>query len=128
MMISHISTVGINVRDPDAALDFYTGKLGFEVRKKVDTPNFKWYEIAPPNAESTLVLVTEGYGVFDADRIGKYTGVSFRTESIHDLFTTYTERGVHFTCEPTLESYGQWFASFADQDGNEFFVFQPEDE
>jgi len=124
-VITKVSTVGIGVRDQDAALAFYTDKLGFEVRKKVDIPGFKWFEVAPNGGETTLVLTgEEGYPSFDPSRVGKYTQVAFDTDDIHEVYRTYTERGVRFLNEPRHEEPGYWFASFVDQDDNEFYLFQ----
>ena len=124
-MISKVSTVGICVRDQDAALAFYTEKLGFEVRKNVDIPGFKWFEVAPDGGQTTLVLAgEEGYPSFDESRIGKYTQVAFETPDIQEVYRTYTERGVRFLNEPRHEEPGYWFASFVDQDDNEFYLFQ----
>jgi lactoylglutathione lyase len=124
-VITHVATVGIYVRDQDVALRFYTETLGFEVRKKVDTPEMKWYEVAPPGGQTTLVLGSKNFGTFDESKVGKYTDIAFNADNIHELYEIYTKRGVKFTAEPRLEPYGMWFASFVDQDNNEFFVFQP---
>lgn len=124
-MISNVATVGICVTDQDAALRFYTEKLGFEVRKNVDLPGFKWFEVAPPGGQTTLVLTgAQGYPSYDASRVGTYTQVAFHTGDIRAVHETYAERGVRFTNEPRHEEPGYWFASFVDQDGNEFYLFQ----
>jgi len=124
-VITHVATIGIGVTDQDGALQFYTEKLGFEVRKNVDMPGFKWFEVAPPGGQTTLVLTgEEGYPSFDKSRIGQYTQVAFDTDDIQSVYRTYTERGVRFTNEPRHEEPGYWFASFVDQDDNEFYLFQ----
>jgi lactoylglutathione lyase len=57
--IRGVMSVGIPVTDQDAALAFYTGTLGFEVR--VDTPlpraGSRWIMLAPPGADVTISLV-----------------------------------------------------------------------
>ena len=124
-MISRVSTVGVYVRDQDKALEFYTDKLGFEVRKHVDEPDFKWFEVAPPGGETTIVLCAPDYQTGDESKIGRYTEIAFHADDMRELHRVYTERGVKFTQEPRLEPYGVWFAAFIDQDENEYFVFQP---
>ena len=45
-----IATAQLWVHDQDEALDFYTGKLGMEVRQDVTVPelgNFRWLTVAP---------------------------------------------------------------------------------
>ncbi len=56
--ISHIHAVIVPVDDQDAALAFYTGKLGFEVRVDGEfAPGQRWLEVAPPGAQTSLALV-----------------------------------------------------------------------
>ena len=57
--LSDIGVVMFTVADQDAALAFYTGKLGFEVR--VDTRfgehgEHRWVEVAPPGSRARLAL------------------------------------------------------------------------
>jgi catechol 2,3-dioxygenase-like lactoylglutathione lyase family enzyme len=56
--ISQVGTVMVPVSDQDAALAFYTGKLGFE--KRLDVPfgnGDRWVEVAPAGAATTLAIV-----------------------------------------------------------------------
>jgi len=75
--ISGISTIGIPVRDQDAALAFYRDVLGFEVR--VDTPlpqpGARWIMLAVPGTPVTVSLVAAGE---DAE-VGVETGIRFST-------------------------------------------------
>jgi catechol 2,3-dioxygenase-like lactoylglutathione lyase family enzyme len=69
--VTQIGTVIVPVTDQDAAIDFYTGKLGFE--KRSDTPfgnGDRWVEVAPPGAETTIAIVKP--------RPGEPTGVQTR--------------------------------------------------
>jgi catechol 2,3-dioxygenase-like lactoylglutathione lyase family enzyme len=57
--VSNIGVVMFTVADQDAALKFYTEKLGFEVRG--DTPfgekgDMRWLEVAPPGSRARLAL------------------------------------------------------------------------
>jgi lactoylglutathione lyase len=124
-MISHIMTVGIYVRDQDAARDFYVNKLGFEVRDDREGGGLRWLEVAPPGAQTTVVLATKDYPAGSEEKVGIYTDIAFQTEDIQATYETYTQRGVKFTAEPELMPYGKWFAAFVDPDGNEFFLYQP---
>lgn len=120
----YMSQVGIYVSDQDAALRFYTEKLGFEIRALQEAADFKWIEVAPPGGQTTIVLATPDFPIGDTDKVGIVTSISFETDDIRAVHRTYTQRGVEFTNAPRLEPYGKWFASFCDQDGNEFFLFQ----
>ena len=57
--VSDIGVAMFTVADQDAALAFYTGKLGFELRG--DTPfgengEMRWLEVAPPGSSARLAL------------------------------------------------------------------------
>jgi catechol 2,3-dioxygenase-like lactoylglutathione lyase family enzyme len=59
-MSTRIGTVIVPVADQDAALAFYTGTLGFEVRLDAPFPGGRWLEVGLPGAETTLALVPGG--------------------------------------------------------------------
>ncbi len=55
--ITKVGRVCVTVADTDRAIDFYTGKLGFE--KVVDEPmgpDMRWVEVAVAGAETTIAL------------------------------------------------------------------------
>lgn len=57
--IDNIGVTMFTVADQDAALAFYTGKLGFEVRSDSQFgPNgeYRWLEVAPRGSRSRLAL------------------------------------------------------------------------
>ena len=67
-----IAHVNVWVHDQDEALDFYTRKLGFEVRADVtiaEMGNFRWLAVGPVGQpEVSLVLMAiPGPPVFEAD-------------------------------------------------------------
>lgn len=57
--VTNIGVVMFTVADPDAAIDFYTGKLGFELRADVrfgENGSQRWIEVAPPGSTARLAL------------------------------------------------------------------------
>jgi len=57
--LSDISVVMFTVADQDAALAFYTAKLGFEVRADMrfgEQGEMRWLEVAPPGSHARLAL------------------------------------------------------------------------
>jgi predicted enzyme related to lactoylglutathione lyase len=116
-MITKAGTVSVYVSDQQRALEFYTEKLGFE--KRADEPmgpDSRWIEVAPPGAETSLVLFTpEGM----ESRIGSFAGVVLACDDVRRTFEELRGRGVEFTEEPREQPWGMW-ASFKDQDGNVF--------
>ena len=56
--VTHVGRVMVPVADQDAAIDFYTTKLGFSV--VADVPfgdGDRWVEVAPPGGGAALALV-----------------------------------------------------------------------
>lgn len=45
-MITNVSLVGVWVQDQDEALEFYTGKLGFELREDITMGDYRWLTTA----------------------------------------------------------------------------------
>ena len=71
-MTMKLTHVQIWVLDQDQALDWYTNKLGFEVREDVTVPelgNFRWLSVGPPGQEDVKVtlMAIPGQPVFDAE-------------------------------------------------------------
>jgi predicted enzyme related to lactoylglutathione lyase len=118
-MIRAIKFVGIPVRNQDAALKFYTEKLGF----KVSTDQYfnekqRWIELAIPGAESGVVLFTpEGH----EKRIGEFQSISFRCDDVFATAKILKSKGVEFTSEPKKEDWGT-SAVIKDPDGNQFVL------
>jgi catechol 2,3-dioxygenase-like lactoylglutathione lyase family enzyme len=57
--MNDISVVMFTVADQDAAIAFYTQKLGFELRSDVrfgPDEEFRWVEVAPPGSHARLAL------------------------------------------------------------------------
>ena len=84
-------------------------------------PNARWIEVAPAGAETVLVPFTPP-GL--EDRLGTFSGVVFECDDIRTTYEELRDRGVEFTEEPTLQSWGGIQAQFKDQDGNGFVLVQ----
>ena len=57
--LTALTTAMFSVRDQDAALAFYTGVLGFEVRADLrfgEHDEYRWLEVAPPGSAARLAL------------------------------------------------------------------------
>ena len=104
--------------DQDRALAFYTNKLGFETRADISVGDYRWIEVAPPGAETALVL-EPGQGT-----VGTFTSVVFTTDDMQATYDELHSRGVHFTEEPSTQSWGGMQAQFVDADGNTFVLVQ----
>lgn len=123
-MITGLTHVSIVVADEDAALDFYTNKLGFEKRGDRHFPGLpRFLTVAPPGQnEPEIVLVKAGAS--NVQSRGGHTGMVFRTTDCRVDYAILKERGVNFVNEPTELPFGIQ-AQFADPDGNVFSLAQP---
>jgi lactoylglutathione lyase len=81
--VSNIGVALFTVADQDAALAFYTEKLGFEVRSDVrfgEHGEMRWLEVAPPGSRARLALNPpmvdkpggSGIGVETKDVLGEH--------------------------------------------------------
>jgi catechol 2,3-dioxygenase-like lactoylglutathione lyase family enzyme len=125
------------VHDQDEALEFYTKKLGMEVRADVTLPelgDFRWLTVSPPGQPdfSIVLMAIPGAPVMDPETgervrelMGKgFAGTVFLTTD--DAYASYEElkgRGVEFTEAPEERPYGV-DAGFRDPSGNSFRLTQ----
>jgi lactoylglutathione lyase len=128
MAITRVQSIGVYVRDQQAALEFYRDKLGFEVRQ--DMPmggpgSDRWIEVLPSGAETGIVLSTPESMGGHADRIGTFSGYVLSTDNVQQTYDELSGRGVRFTATPEAQSWGMMQAIFVDQDDNEFVLVGP---
>ena len=132
-----ISTTQLWVHDQDEALDFWTRKVGFEVREDVTVPemgNFRWLSVAPPSQDdiAVVLMAIPGPPMVDQGTSGEiahlmakgFAGTLFLTTD--DCMKTYEEisaRGVEFTEKPTAQPYGI-DCGFRDPSGNSIRLAQ----
>jgi len=132
-----IAVAQLWVHDQDEALDFYTKKVGFEVRTDVTVPelgNFRWLVVGPAGQDDIgiTLMAIPGEPVMDpqtADDVRNlmakgFAGTVFlRTDDIHGSYEELKSRGVEFVEEPTEYPYGM-DSSFRDPSGNNLRLAQ----
>jgi len=85
--VTNLGVAMFTVSDQDAALAFYTEKLGFEVRNDMafgENGEYRWVEVAPPGSTARLALNPPmggapgggGIGVETADVLGEHRRLS----------------------------------------------------
>jgi catechol 2,3-dioxygenase-like lactoylglutathione lyase family enzyme len=126
-----ISTVQLWVHDQDEALDFYTKKLGLEVRADVTVPemgDFRWLTVAPAGQPDVAIVLMAipAPPVMDAETADQvralmakgFAGTVFlTTDDVHASYEELKGRGVEFVEEPEERPYGI-DSSFRDPSGN----------
>ena len=118
-MIEGVGKVVIDVADQDRALEFWAGKLGFEVTLDVAHGDERWLEVRTPDRSVVLVLSMRNGDAPAAPEMLPTSNVFFYCD---DLTATYEElrsRGVEFPQPPVEQSWG-WWSMFEDQEGNRF--------
>ena len=125
-MIKDVSLTGIFVNDQEAALDFYTNKLGLE--KIQDEPygeGARWITVSPAEKRIRIVLKKAEHG-HEKAMVGRSDGAPVLTLGTDDVRAAYEElraRGVRFLGEPYRYPWGL-AAILLDQDGNPVLLQQ----
>lgn len=122
-----LQAVTLVVPDYDAGIDFFVGKLGFDLIEDSPRPDGKrWVLVAPKGGETRLLLAV-GKGDAQRSAIGNQTGgrVAFflETDDFARDHAVFEARGVHFTEAPRHEDYGT-VAVFRDDFGNLWDLIQ----
>ena len=131
-----ISNAQLWVHDQDEALEFYTRKLGMEVRTDVTLAemNFRWLTVGPAGQPdiAIVLMAIPGPPVMDPEAAEQvrslmakgFAGTIFlTTEDCHAAYEELKGRGVEFVDEPEERPYGI-DSSFRDPSGNHLRLTQ----
>jgi catechol 2,3-dioxygenase-like lactoylglutathione lyase family enzyme len=128
-MIKKLSHVKVFVLDQDRARDFYTQKLGFEVRTDVTMDGFRWLTVGPVGQPDLNVLLAKPeppmFSDEDAAALrglvakGAMAGGVIETDDCRKTFDDLKAKGVTFLQEPAERPYGVE-ALLRDDSGNWF--------
>ena len=126
--MSRIATVTLVVRSYDEAIDFYVGRLGFELVADTALGDGKrWVLVAPAGGGARLLLAAAANDQ-QAASIGNQTGgrVGFflETDDFERDHAAFSAAGVRFLEAPRREAYGM-VAVFEDLYGNCWDLIQP---
>jgi catechol 2,3-dioxygenase-like lactoylglutathione lyase family enzyme len=119
--ITKLGVVVVPVTDQERAIEFYVDTLGFEKRADVPFGNgYRWVEVAPPGADTTIAIVPPPEGTPAGDR---QTGIGLQTTEIDALHADLKARGVDVDAEVSRQGDPVpplfWFR---DPDGNVLMV------
>jgi lactoylglutathione lyase len=118
-MIKQIATVALYTDNQEAAMKFWTEKIGFEVRRNESMgPGGNWIEVAPKGAETRLVIYPKSMMPNWSEL---KPSIVFECEDIQKAYEQFTAAGVEFLEEPKQMRWGT-YARFKDIDGNEFVL------
>ncbi len=120
------------VDDYDDAIEFFVGKLGFDLVE--DSPSLsnagdakRWVVVRPPRAQ-TGVLLARADGERQRARVGEQAagrvGFFLRVDDFADAHQRMQAAGVEFVTEPRHEPYGE-ICVFLDVSGNRWDLVGP---
>lgn len=128
-MQQQLAMLALVVRDYDEALDFYLGKLGFELIEDTPVPeqNKRWVVVSPPGSAAHLLLARASNDE-QSSRIGNQTGgrvfLFLHTDDFQRDYQRYRDQGIEFVRGPVQEPYGT-VAVFRDLYGNLWDLIEP---
>jgi uncharacterized glyoxalase superfamily protein PhnB len=116
-MLDSITQSQIFVLDQDEALDFYVGKLGFEINTDIDLGFMRWLTInVPGQPEHQILLEVPGPPAMDpatAEQVRELVSKGavggwfiMTTDNAQQTYETLKERGVEITDGPNDQPYG----------------------
>jgi uncharacterized glyoxalase superfamily protein PhnB len=126
------------VHDQEEALDFWTNKVGWEVRADITMPelgDFRWLTVGAPGQEdfSLALMAIPGPPVMDDDTKKQvedlmskgFAGTVFlTTDDVQAAYEELKGRGVEFTEAPAERPYGV-DSEFRDPSGNAYRLGKP---
>ena len=122
-MKQYIAHVALVVRDYDEAIEFFIGKLDFDLIKDEYQPSQdkRWVLVAPPNSNGTALLLAKASTDQQRAAIGQQTGgrvfLFLYTDDFWRDYKRMSAREITFVREPKFEPYGI-VAVFEDLYGN----------
>jgi catechol 2,3-dioxygenase-like lactoylglutathione lyase family enzyme len=125
--MKRISLLSVYVKNQDAAIEFYTSKLGFSVAEDVPYGPQRWVTLRLPDDE--VVSITLNLAETDEDRVlvGKQGGsqplFGIATDDCMNEYRRMKNAGVKFHGEPQVQPYGTG-VTLEDLYGNKIYLNQ----
>ena len=120
--LQNIGVMMFSVADQDAALAFYTEKLGFEVRgddRFGEQGEYRWLEVAPPGSTARLALNPPMNGTAGGSAIGVET-----SDVLGEHARLRAVGGVDLDPEPMRMPGAPLMFAVRDPDGNQIWVVE----
>ncbi|MCB0707584.1 MAG: VOC family protein [Saprospiraceae bacterium] len=117
------------VEDYDAAIAFYTMKLGFTLMEDTRLSDTKrWVRLSPDGGESCCLLLGKAATPEQKSHIGNQTGgrvfLFIHTDDFYRDYDSWTSKGVELVRPISVEEYGT-VAVFKDLYGNMIDLIEP---
>jgi catechol 2,3-dioxygenase-like lactoylglutathione lyase family enzyme len=126
-MMNKLSLISLIVKDYDAAVEFYTRKLGFEVSEDAAFGDRRWITLNLPNTRESALNFELAKSKDDEALVGKQAGsfplLGLGTDDCLGDYQRMKGLGVKFHGEPTAGPWGRGVL-FEDLYGNKIFMSQ----
>jgi len=129
--MSFLHLVALVVEDYDPAIEFFVGKLGFDLVE--DSPSVtnagnpkRWVVVRPPGAQTGILLARadgDGQLAVVGKQVAGRVGFFLQTEDFDAAYQRMTAAGVTFVTAPRTEPYGR-VAVFLDISGNRWDLLE----
>ena len=126
-MTDGVGTVGIYVRDQDEAVEFYVGKLGFEIHTDARNGSYRWLTVRHPDQAGFQLGLFRPQPPTVDDATARTLEAAVAKGAMPPLVLVVSDcraaharlaaSGVEFTQEP-ISRFGAVDASFRDPAGN----------
>jgi lactoylglutathione lyase len=128
-MICTMGGIVVIVSDQQKAVEFYSQKLGFEIKTDRSFVGIRWIEVAPKDSQSTISLMLPNVqmmsneGIVEAAKkgIGTETGIWFYSDDMQSTYKELKNKGVDIS-QPEKQEWGGIMSKFKDQDGNSYSI------
>lgn len=119
-----IASLNLAVTDLTKALDFYTKKIGFEIRTSIIPAGSNRYAKVGLTGQDVELALWEGQAPNPNWKPGAGMPIVLAVDDCRRTFAEFKSRGVTFMqAEPDEKPWGI-YANFSDPDGNAFTISQ----
>ena len=125
-LVDKIEGISVMVSDQQKAVEFYTQKLGFDVKLDTDIAGYRWIVVGPKNSDTVISLVDSAQLKKNSElkeikkqesRIGTNTGIWFYAKDIMSEYKELKSKDVEIT-KPVKQVWGGIMCTLYDQDKN----------
>ena len=129
-MNQSLGLISLLVKEYNEALDFFIGKLDFELVEDTYIPeqDKRWVVVRPKGNSGSNLLLAKASTQEQISRIGNQTGgrvfLFLYTDNFWRDYKTFKSKEIEFIREPKQVDYGT-FAVFKDLYGNQWDLLEP---
>ena len=131
-MNQQLAHIALLVKDYDEAIDFYVGKLNFDlIEDTIMSESKRWVLVRPKGGNGCALLLAKAVGEEQQKFIGDQTGgrvfLFLHTDDFDRDYRNLLDHKIRIFREPSEEVYGR-VAVFLDLYGNKWDLVQPSQE